>query len=294
VLDGGAGDDHRRTLGAAEADMAGTEALNAYLFGIGKVPLLSAAEETRLAKLIERGDKAAKDHMIAANLRLVVSIAKKYRNLGLPFLDLIQEGNLGLIRAVEKFDWRRGLKFSTYATWWIRQACQRAIANQGATIRLPVHVMERRVRLHMAERRLRQDTGRDPTLEETAEAAGLSLLHAREAIEASEALLLLDMPLRADGEGSYRHELTPAEDETDTEALRLVSEGYVHNLLSGLPSRELLILTLRYGFIDNTEHSLEEIGRLLGLTRERVRQLEGEALKRIAVSYPELVELAGS
>jgi RNA polymerase primary sigma factor len=267
------------------------EALNAYLYGIGRVPLLTAADEIALAKRVERGDQRAKERMIRANLRLVVSIAKNYRNQGLPFLDLIQEGNLGLIRAVEKFDWRKGFKFSTYATWWIRQACQRGIANQGATIRLPVHVVERRMRLRLVERQLRQDLGRDPSLDETAKAAGMSLLHAREAMEAAEAWLSLDAPVR-DGDGDdMKQEWAPAEEQTAPLALQQVVSFLVRQQVRHLPDREQLILYLRFGFLDGREHSLEEIGRRLDLTRERVRQLEREALSRIAAHQPDLASL---
>jgi RNA polymerase primary sigma factor len=282
----------QRPLGAAEADGFGAEALDHYLRSIGRVPLLSAAEEVALAKRIERGDEAARDHMVSANLRLVVSVAVRFRNSGLPLLDLIQEGNMGLIRAVEKFDWRKGFKFSTYATWWIRQACQRALANQGTTIRLPVHIVERRIRLRATEQRLRQELGRDPELDEVAAAIGMSPRHAQEALEASEAQLLLDAPLSSDDDAAIRRELTPAPDETEAAALRRLDVSGLRRRLADLPERERRVLCLRYGLLDDRERTLDAIGRELGLTRERVRQLERAALDKIAERWPDLAELA--
>src|ERR687898_2071170 len=222
-----------------------TDALQLFLREAGRHPLLTAAQEVELSKRIERGDMQAKQRMIQSNLRLVVSIAKNYRNQGLPFLDLIQEGTLGLIRAVEKFDWRRGYKFSTYATWWIRQAVARALADKARTIRMPVHIVERLQKLNRAERHLWTRLGRDPSLEEVAEEASLPIEQAKEV----EVLLRSQALARA---------------------------------LAALGDRERKVLILRYGLDNSDPKTLEDIGRRLDLTRERVRQIEGQALKRLA------------
>jgi RNA polymerase primary sigma factor len=214
-----------------------TDALQLFLREAGKHQLLTAAQEVELAKRIERGDEEAKERMIQSNLRLVVSIAKNYRNQGLPFLDLIQEGTLGLIRAVEKFDWRRGFKFSTYATWWIRQAVARALADKARTIRMPVHIVERLQKINRADRLLWTQLGREPTLDEIAPEETVEL-HLR------------------------------------SEALRTA--------LASLPPRERDVVVMRYGLTGAEPQTLEEIGRRLGLTRERVRQIELESLRRLA------------
>ena len=236
-----------KELAAAEAAAAASgsaDSLQLFLADVGRHKLLTAADEVILAKQIERGDPTAKRRMIESNLRLVVSIAKGYRGLGVPFLDLIQEGTLGLNRAVEKFDWRRGYKFSTYATWWIRQSVQRAVANHARTIRVPVHVVERQQKLSRAARRLEVELGREATKEELAEATGLPMQHVEEAEES----------LRRQG---------------------------VRRALDALPERERRILELRFGF-EGEPWTLEAIGHELDLTRERVRQLEGQALARLA------------
>ena len=267
---------------AAQPLVGAADSLQLFLADIGRHKLLTAAEEVMLAKAIERGDLTAKRRMIESNLRLVVSIAKGYRGLGVPFLDLIQEGTLGLNRAVEKFDWRRGYKFSTYATWWIRQSVQRAVANHARTIRVPVHVVERQQKLGRAARRLEVELGREATKEELAEATGLPIQHVDEALGAAQASVSLNQTVGADDEGELgdlfadREAADPFEEAE--EALR--RQG-VRRALDALPERERRILELRFGF-DGEPWTLEAIGHELDLTRERVRQLEGQALARLA------------
>ena len=259
-----------------------TDALQLFLRDAGRHPLLTAAQEVELAKRIERGDGQAKQTMIQSNLRLVVSIAKNYRNQGLPFLDLIQEGTLGLIRAVEKFDWRRGYKFSTYATWWIRQAVARALADKARTIRMPVHIVERMQKLNRAERTLWTQLGREPTLEEIAEEANLPIAQAHEVKAAARASTSLDQPV-GDTEDAVFGDFVagdgPLPDEQVEVSLRCQA---LAEALAALSERERKVLILRYGLDDAEPKTLEEIGRRLGLTRERVRQIETEALKRLA------------
>jgi RNA polymerase primary sigma factor len=260
-----------------------TDSLQLFLNGIGRYKLLTADEEVALAKRIERGDMAAKEHMTNANLRLVVSLAKRYQGHGVPLLDLIQDGVIGLNRAVEKFDWRKGYKFSTYATWWIRQACQRAIANQSATIRVPVHVQERRQKLRRARQRLEAAEGRAPTTEELAEAAQLKLSHAEEALSAVEASVSLNQAI-GDGDGEFG-DLFADTDAADP--LELADTSFEHarlrEALGELEDRERRVLELRFGIgtADGQQQSLEQIGRELGLTRERIRQLESSALGQL-------------
>jgi RNA polymerase primary sigma factor len=259
-----------------------TDALQLFLRDAGRHPLLTAAQEVELAKRIERGEREAKQTMIQSNLRLVVSIAKNYRNQGLPFLDLIQEGTLGLIRAVEKFDWRRGYKFSTYATWWIRQAVARALADKARTIRMPVHIVERMQKLNRAERTLWTQLGREPSLEEIAEEANLPIAQAHEVKAAARASTSLDQPV-GDTEdavfGDFVAGEGPLPDEQVEVSLRCQA---LAEALAALSDRERRVLILRYGLDDAEPKTLEEIGRRLGLTRERVRQIETEALKRLA------------
>src|SRR5918998_720097 len=258
-----------------------TDALQLFLREIGRHPLLTAAEEVELSKRIERGDMAAKRQMIECNLRLVVSIAKNYRNQGLPFLDLIQEGMFGLIRAVEKFEWQRGLKFSTYATWWIRQAVARAIADKARTIRVPVHVVERMQKMHRAERHLWTQLAREPSLEEIADEAGLPFQQAIEVRAAARASTSLDQPI-GEQEDAVFGDLVAGDDPLPDEVTehRLQKEA-LGRALASLPERERRVLELRYGLGGEEPHTLEHIGRRLGLTRERVRQIEVESLGRL-------------
>jgi RNA polymerase primary sigma factor len=258
------------------------DSLQLFLADVGRHKLLTASEEVMLAKRIEKGDPLAKRRMIESNLRLVVSIAKGYRGLGVPFLDLIQEGTLGLNRAVEKFDWRRGFKFSTYATWWIRQSVQRAVANNARTIRVPVHVVERQQKLGRAARRLEVELGRDATKEELAEATGLPIQHVDEALGAAQASVSLNQNVGADDEGELGDLFADREaaDPFDEAEESLRKQG-VRRALDALPERERRILELRFGF-EGEPWTLEAIGHELGLTRERVRQLEAQALARLA------------
>jgi RNA polymerase primary sigma factor len=263
---------------------ATTDALQLFLNEAARYSLLTAAEEVELAKRIERGDKDAKELMINSNLRLVVSIAKKYQGHGLSLLDLIQEGIIGLIRAVEKFDWRRGYKFSTYATWWIRQAVQRGVANKSRTIRIPVHIVEREQKIARAERELTAKLERPPTEAEIAKTAKLSAKHVREVRQAARAVTSLDKPVGEEGDASLGDLVAGEAAPMDEEVLVSFEEETLHRALAELPDREREVLTLRYG-LDGAEGptSLEEIGRRLGLTRERVRQIEGRALERLAM-----------
>jgi RNA polymerase primary sigma factor len=264
---------------------ATTDALQLFLNEMARWPLLTASEEVELAKRIERGDEEAKTRMINSNLRLVVSIAKKYQGHGLSLLDLIQEGIIGLIRGVEKFDWRRGFKFSTYATWWIRQAVQRGVANKSRTIRIPVHIAEREQKIARAERDLTLRLGRSPTDAEIAKAAKLSVKHVREVRHAARAITSLDRPLGGESDSASLGEIVASDEATPEEVVQVsLREDSLHQALGRLPDRERLVLKLRYGLDgDPNPQSLEEIGRQLGVTRERVRQLEAQALERLAM-----------
>jgi RNA polymerase primary sigma factor len=274
--------------------VATTDALQLFLNEAGRYKLLTAAEEVELAKRIERGDKEAKDLMINSNLRLVVSIAKKYQGHGISLLDLIQEGIIGLIRAVEKFDWRRGYKFSTYATWWIRQAVQRGVANKSRTIRIPVHIVEREQKISRAERELTAKLERPPTDEEIAEKAKLSLKHVKEVHAAARAITSLDKPIGSEGDMSFGDLIAGEEAEPSEEVHVSLAERAVRQAVDTLPEREREVVKLRYGMNgDRDPQSLEEIGRTLGLTRERVRQIETQALARLA-EHREVAALAGS
>ena len=262
-----------------------TDALQLFLNEVGRYELLTADEEVELAKRIERGDREAKERMINSNLRLVVSIAKKYQGHGLSLLDLIQEGIIGLIRAVEKFDWRRGFKFSTYATWWIRQAVQRGVANKAREIRIPVHIVDRERKIARAERELVAKLGRAPTEEEVSKASKLPLKQVREVREAARAVTSLDRPVGEGGDASYGDLF--AGDEAQPEELIQVSleQDVLRRAVATLSEREQEVVKLRYGLNgDGSPQSLEEIGRRLGLTRERVRQLEAKALERLAIN----------
>jgi RNA polymerase primary sigma factor len=277
-------------LEATQAISGAADSLQLFLADVGRHKLLTAAEEVMLAKRIERGDPTAKRRMIESNLRLVVSIAKGYRGLGVPFLDLIQEGTLGLNRAVEKFDWRRGYKFSTYATWWIRQSVQRAVANHARTIRVPVHVVERQQKLSRAARRLEVELGREPTKDELAEATGLPMQHVDEALGAAHASVSLNQTVGADDEGELGDLFADREaaDPFD-EAEESLRRQNIRKALDALPERERRILELRFGF-ESEPASLEQIGRELGITRERVRQLEAEAFERLSVELRALAD----
>jgi len=259
-----------------------TDALQLFLREAGRHQLLTAPQEVELAKRIERGDMDAKERMIQSNLRLVVSIAKNYRNQGLPFLDLIQEGTLGLIRAVEKFDWRRGFKFSTYATWWIRQAVARALADKARTIRMPVHIVERLQKINRADRLLWTQLGREPSLEEIADEASLTVQQVLEVRAAARASTSLDAPV-GDGDDAVFGDFVAGDEPLPEEAVELHLRSEALRLaLAALPQREREVVVMRYGLTGAEPQTLEEIGRRLGLTRERVRQIELESLRRLA------------
>src|SRR5438105_14422138 len=262
---------------------ATTGSLQLFLNEAGRYALLTAAQEVELAKRIEEGDKDAKDLLVNSNLRLVVSIAKKYQGHGLSLLDLIQEGIIGLIRAAEKFDWRKGFKFSTYATWWIRQAVQRGVANKARTIRIPVHIVEREQKISRAERDLVAKLERTPTDDEIAAQSKLSVKHVREVRAAARAVASLDKPVGEDDSVSFGDLFASAEAPPDEQVEVDLTEKALHAAIADLPEREQSILKLRYG-LDGAQEpkSLEEIGRIMGITRERVRQLEAEALRRLA------------
>jgi RNA polymerase primary sigma factor len=263
------------------------DSLRLYLREIGKVPLLTADQEVYLAKRIERGDMAAKTQMTEANLRLVVSIAKSYLGRGLSFLDLIQEGSLGLIRAVEKFDYRKGYKFSTYATWWIRQAVTRAIADKARTIRIPVHMVEKLNKVVHIERQLVQRLGREPRPDEIAEELEMTTEEVREILRMSQLPISLEKPIGEEEESELGDfvEDESAESPFDTATLSLRREDVEH-ALSALPERERQVIELRFGLSGTQPCTLEEVGRAFGVTRERIRQIENNTLKKLE-SLPE-------
>jgi RNA polymerase primary sigma factor len=262
---------------------ATTDSLQLFLNEAGRYALLTAAQEVELAKKIEEGDKRAKDILVNSNLRLVVSIAKRYQGHGLTLLDLIQEGIIGLIRAAEKFDWRKGFKFSTYATWWIRQAVQRGVANKARTIRIPVHIVEREHRISRAERELVATLERAPTDEELADKAKLPVKQVREVRTAARAVASLDKPVGEDDSASFGDLFASDEASPEEQVEVELTERAVHAAVAELSDREQQILRLRYALDGTAEpKSLEEIGKILGITRERVRQLEAEALRRLA------------
>jgi RNA polymerase primary sigma factor len=267
-----------------DLSVATTDALQLFFQELGRYPLLTREEEVELAKRIERGDKAAKDRMINSNLRLVVSIAKRYQGHGLSLLDLIQEGILGLIRAVEKFDWRRGYKFSTYATWWIRQAVQRGVARQARTIRIPTHVIEREQKIARAERELWQKLRREPTTEELAEATSLPLGQVEQVREAPRAVTSLDRPL-GDGNGATLVDLVAGEEVPPTRELEVsLREDALRRAVAELPEQEREVISLRYGIGEAPEpKTVREVARRLSLREKRVREIEAEALERLAV-----------
>ncbi len=277
-------------IAAAAADSqpeATLDSLRLYLRSIGQVGLLNAQQEVELAKRIERGDMEAKRQMVEANLRLVVSISKSYLGRGLSFLDLIQEGSLGLIRAVEKFDYRRGYKFSTYATWWIRQAVTRAVADKSRSIRIPVHMVEKLNRVHFVERQLVQDLGREPEAQEIADELGWTIGEVRNVWRVSQTPISLEKPV-GDGEETELVDLVRDENAMepfDEASMNLRSEG-VKKVLNSLPEREREVLVMRYGLNGFNPKTLEECGEAFGVTRERVRQIETSTLRKIK-SLPE-------
>ena len=271
-------------------NQAPTDSLDLFLRDASRRPLLTAAQEVKLTKLVERGDAGARQTMIESNLRLVVSIAKNYRNQGLPFLDLIQEGALGLNRAVDKFDWRQGYKFSTYAHWWIRQAVSRSIADQAKTIRIPTHIGERQHKVAYAARTLAA-LGREPSLEELAEATDLPLGHVRQALDCAEASYSLNQAVSPDGETELADFLAdPASADPVEEAERSLLPQTVRRRLKTLPDRERLIVERRFG-LQCEPQSLETVASELGLTRERVRQLQVQALKRLEAEFADFAPL---
>ena len=261
-----------------------TDSLQLFLKDIGRVDLLTAAQEVELAKRIERGDHRAKQEMVEANLRLVVSIAKRYRNQGLPFLDLIQEGTIGLVRAAEKFDWRKGYKFSTYATWWIRQAVARALADKARTIRMPVHVVEKLNKIMRAERKLRAERGREPTNLEIADDLDMTLEEVESIRRTSQTPVSLEKPVGDEEESEFGHfiedDSEPLPDEVA--GLKLRDEALAQ-ALSQLGDRERRVLELRFGLNGRAPCTLDEVGRAFNVTRERVRQIENHALKKLRV-----------
>lgn len=269
-----------KELKELEADIA-EDSVRMYLREIGRIPLIDAAEEIRLAKRIEAGDEVAKKKLTEANLRLVVSIAKKYIGRGLSLLDLIQEGNTGLLRAVEKFDWRKGYKFSTYATWWIRQAITRAIADQARTIRIPVHMVETINKLAKAQRQLVQDLGREPLPEEIAAETGIDVAKVEHILKISQDIVSLETPV-----GEEDSQLADFIEDKDTlspeeVAIYELMKGHIKESLQFLSPREQKILKMRFGLETGRTHTLEEVGQEFGVTRERIRQIEAKALQKL-------------
>jgi RNA polymerase primary sigma factor len=259
-----------------------TDALQLFLKDIGKVDLLTAAQEVELAKRIERGDHGAKQEMVEANLRLVVSIAKKYRNQGLPFLDLIQEGTIGLVRAAEKFDYRKGFKFSTYATWWIRQAVARALADKARTIRMPVHVVEKLNKIVRSERKLRSEYGREPSTAEIALDLELSSDEVDQIRRSAQAPVSLSKPVGDEDESEFGHFLTDENQELPDEAAEVaLRKETLSKILGTLSARERAVLELRYGLDGRHPRTLDEVGRTFNVTRERIRQIENQSLKKL-------------
>ena len=259
-----------------------TDSLQLFLKDVGKVDLLTAAQEVELAKRIERGDHRAKQEMVEANLRLVVSIAKKYRNQGLPFLDLIQEGTIGLVRAAEKFDHRKGFKFSTYATWWIRQAVARALADKARTIRMPVHIVEKLNKIARTERKLRAELGREPFAWEIGDELELDPAEVESIRRSSQPPVSLEKPVGDDEESEFGHFLTDENealpDEVAEEELR---KAALRRVLGSLSPRERRVLELRYGLDGEHPRTLDEVGRTFNVTRERIRQIENQSLKKL-------------
>jgi RNA polymerase primary sigma factor len=273
----------RERAWAVETEVS-TDTLQLFLKDIGKVPLLTAAQEVELSKRIERGEHAAKQAMVEANLRLVVSIAKRYRNQGLPFLDLIQEGTIGLVRAAEKFDWRKGFKFSTYATWWIRQAVARAIADKGRTIRMPVHVVEKLNKINRAERKLRGELAREPTSLEIAVELGLTVEEVDQIKRSAQTPVSLEKPVGDEEESEFGHFLTDETEPLPEEAAEVsLRRDALRSILDALSPRERQVLEMRYGLDGRQPRTLDEVGRAFNVTRERIRQIEHQSLKKLRV-----------
>jgi RNA polymerase primary sigma factor len=259
-----------------------TDSLQLFLKDIGKVPLLTAAQEVELSKRIELGDHQAKQQMVAANLRLVVSIAKNYRNQGLPFLDLIQEGTIGLVRAAEKFDHRRGYKFSTYATWWIRQAVARALADKGRTIRMPVHVVEKLNKITRAERKLVAEHGREPSPEEIARELQLPVDEVEQIRRSAQTPVSLEKPVGDEDESEFGHFIADqSEPRPDEVAEVTMQRDALRRALGMLSYRERRVIEMRYGLDGEDPRTLDEVGRAFNVTRERVRQIEHQSLRKL-------------
>jgi RNA polymerase primary sigma factor len=278
------GDDAEKSKYNKDLDIGGIDddSVRMYLREIGRIPLLTTEEEVRLAKRIESGDKVAKKKLAEANLRLVVSIAKKYLGRGLSLLDLIQEGNTGLMRAVEKFDYKKGYKFSTYATWWIRQAITRAIADQARTIRIPVHMIETINKLIRVQRQLVQDLGREPTPEEIAQEMGLDLEKVEHIIKISQETVSLEAPVGEEEDSKLSDFIEDDKNLSPEEsAIYQLLKGHVNDFLGELSPREQKILRMRFGLENGRTHTLEEVGQEFGVTRERIRQIEAKALQKL-------------
>ena len=252
-----------------------------YLREIGRVSLLTYVEEVALAKRVEKGDKKARERLIDANLRLVVSIAKKYVNRGLTLLDLIEEGNIGLMRAVMKYDWRRGFKFSTYATWWIRQAITRAIPDQARTIRIPVHMVETINKFNRLSRKLMQELGREPTPEEVAMEMGVSVEKAREIIKVSQEPASLEAPVGEEEDSRLGDFIQDASASPTDQATHALLKDHIKEVLETLSPREAKVLEYRFGLEDGKQRTLEEVGKEFGVTRERIRQIEAKAIRKL-------------
>ena len=275
----------KRTRGKVPLDLrpeGTTDGLQLFLKGIGRVRLLSAREEVDLAKRIERGSFEAKQKMVEANLRLVVSIAKNYRNQGLPFLDLIQEGTIGLVRATEKFDYRHGFKFSTYATWCIRQAVARALADKARTIRIPVHIVEKLNKIGRAERKLTTGLGREPTVEEIAEVTGLEPEEVESVKRSALVPISLEKPVGDEEQSEFGQLIADEHAESPYErAVEILTEEALREALENLSYRERRVLELRYGLDGEHPRTLDEVGRAFNVTRERIRQIENQSLKKL-------------
>jgi RNA polymerase primary sigma factor len=282
-------------LPVAQPDQSAEDAVRVYLRAIGRVPLLTREDEVRLAKRVEQNDMAAKNQLIEANLRLVVSIAKRYTGRGLTLLDLIQEGNLGLIRAVEKFDWRRGFKFSTYATWWIRQAITRALADQSRTIRIPVHMVERMNKVSRARRQLVQKLGREPAPEEIAELVDMAPPKVEEILKLGQEPVSLEAPVGSEeGDAALGDFIADSAADRPLEIVaNRIRSADVQRVLENLPWRERRVIELRYGLGAEGPMTLEDIGQEVGVTRERVRQIESKTLAMLKSSH-EAPRLAGT